>query len=519
MSNPAQSDPEAVPAREQNRRTWLIFGLAATIVGFSVAPLLNESLDRGNKDYALWYYVGRAVSQGVEVYPKDGRVFPFMYPPSAAAMLAIASQVGPRAFVALLVGLNTVSWVAAIVLSVYLATGKVANQRPMLYVIPSLAVAAYIHDAYLLGQPNLVLLACMLGAFACLNARRQGLAGGLVAFAAAVKAFPFMAIGYLVYRRFWKATAALVVVLTLAMVALPMPFRGVAGALEDVGTWTMGMVLRYDAGGIAQRPERGFGHKNQSLMALANRLLRAIPADGEAKDGWKVNLADLDFATVNAIIAITALGLGGLYVGLMPRKGRRTGTTASIEYALLILLILMFSPLSFNYAFVWLIYPLTVAMHLGLEAPEGSAGRAILLGSVAGSLGSLAFSLVSSRTAAGYGNSFFAGAILLAGLGWRLGVEPGADSPIQVGARIARRGVDRRSASRPTSTRPRSPAPHLGANRLRAAGTVADVRRETEFPDARSCPGFRVLQGFRRSLEGVGRSRFSLFPPGSCQTT
>ena len=33
--------------------------------------------------------------------------------------------------------------------------------------------------------------------------------------------------------------------------------------------------------------------------------------------------------------------------------------------------------------------------------------------SVAGSLGSLAFSLVSSRTAAGYGNSFFAAAILL----------------------------------------------------------------------------------------------------------
>ena len=63
MSNPEhRATPKAVPAREEIRRTWLIFGLAATIVGFSVAPLLNESLDRGNKDYALWYYVGRAVS-------------------------------------------------------------------------------------------------------------------------------------------------------------------------------------------------------------------------------------------------------------------------------------------------------------------------------------------------------------------------------------------------------------------------------------------------------------------------
>ena len=134
------------------------------------------------------------------------------------------------------------------------------------------------------------------------------------------------------------------------MLALPMPFRGVAGAFEDAGTWTMGMVLRYDAGGIAQRPERGFGHKNQSLMALANRLLRAIPADGEARDGWKVNVADLDFATVNKIIAALGPGPGRALRRPDAEEGRTApGTSSSIEYALLILLILMFSPLSFNY--------------------------------------------------------------------------------------------------------------------------------------------------------------------------
>ncbi len=459
MSNPGQNDGGPDPVRDQVRWTWLIMGLAATIVGFSVAPLLNEYLNRGNKDYVLWYYVGRAVSQGVEIYPKDGRIFPFMYPPSDAAILAIASQAGPRLFVLLLVAVNTVAWVSAILLSVHLAAGRLSRQR-LLYLVPSLGVVVYVHDTYLLGQPNLVLLACMLGAFACLNARRQGLAGGLVALAAAIKAFPFMAIGYLVYRRFWKATAALVVVLTLAMVALPMPFRGVAGAFEDVGTWTMGMVLRYDAGGIAQRPERGFGHKNQSLMALANRLLRAIPADGEAKDGWKVNLVDLDFATVNRIIMLSALLLGGLYVALMPPKANRNRASSSIEYGLLVLLILMFSPLSFNYSFVWLLYPLTLAMHLGLEAPVRSAGRRILLGSVASSLGLLALPLVSTRTAAGYGNSFFAAAVLLVSLGWRLGVEPGAGSPIQVGARFARGSLDRLRGRGPTPTA--LPAPHVG---------------------------------------------------------
>ncbi len=109
----------------------------------------------------------------------------------------------------------------------------------------------------------------------------------------------------------------------------------------------------------------------------------------------------------------------------------------------------MFSPLSFNYFYVWLLYPLTLALHLGLEAPRGSASRRVLLGSVAGSLG-LAGALagLESRTAAGYGNSFFAGAILLVGLGWRLGVEPGADSPIQVGVRPPDAGSTVSSAGR-----------------------------------------------------------------------
>jgi hypothetical protein len=291
-----------------------------------------------------------------------------------------------------------------------------------------------------------------------LNARKFHLAGSLVALAAAIKAFPFMAIAYLVYRRFWKATAAMVVALTLALIALPMPFRGIQGAFEDVGTWTQGMVLRYDSGSIAQRPERGFGHKNQSIMALANRLLREIPADGEARDGWRVNLASLDFATVNKIILVAALAQGLLYIGLMPRKANRNRVSSSIEYALLILLILMFSPLSFNYFYVWLLYPMTLALHLGMEAPGRSAARRLLIGSVVGSISLLGLSLVESRTAAGYGNSFFAAVVLLVALGWRLGVEPGAESPIQLGLSwVARR------LGRPVATPlPAIPAPHVG---------------------------------------------------------
>ena len=443
------------------RATWLVFALLATMIGFSVAPIVNDQAGRLNKDYVLWYYTGRAVAHGLPIYPTDGRIFPFMYPPSAAAMLAILSRLGSTPFLLALLLLNSVAWAASIALSLFLVSGRVARHRPLVYLVPSLGVAAYIHDTYLLGQPNLGLLACMLGAFACLGARRWGGAGGLVALAAAVKAFPVMAVGYLVYRRYWRATAALVVALALLVLALPMPFRGVVGAFDDAGTWTMGMVLRYDSDGIAQRPERGFGHKNQSLMALANRLLRDIPADGEARDGWQVNVASLSFAAVNRLIMASAAALGTLYVALMPWRGPRTREVAALEGALLLLLILAFSPLSFNYFYVWLLYPLTVALYLGGAAPPRSAGRRVMNGAAVGALVLLGLSLVSTRAAAGYGNSLLAAAVLFAAFAWRLAGDPTVDSPLRWAlARVGRRGASQPAAAAPTAAS--LPGPHRG---------------------------------------------------------
>src|SRR4051812_44164600 len=71
---------------------WVV--LAATMLGFSIAPLVNNLMGWRNKDYELWYATGRLVLDGGTIYPKDGRPFPFMYPPSCAAMLGIASLAG-----------------------------------------------------------------------------------------------------------------------------------------------------------------------------------------------------------------------------------------------------------------------------------------------------------------------------------------------------------------------------------------------------------------------------------------
>jgi hypothetical protein len=390
----------------------------AMMFAFAIAPMGNCLLGRKNKDYKLWYHTGTVVLQGGDIYPKDPRPFPFMYPPSCAAMLAIASLGGEIAFVSGLVLLNSAAWAASVLLSVRLATGTSLRQHPLLYLVPSLCVIPFIHDMYLLGQPNLFLLALMLGALACLRGSRPWTAGALIALAAAVKAFPIMAVGYLVYRREWKATLSVAVWLAILLIVLPMGFRGVDRAYEDLATWTQGMVLKYDTDTIAQRPERSYGFKNQSMMALANRLLRPILADGEKDHHWKVNVASLDFRSVNRVIALVAAGLCVVYMAVMPARSRRTASSDAIEGAMLLLMILFFSPLSFNYFYVWMIYPITVALHWILQQPEHSRSRLFLMAWLAASVVLLAVALPFLRVAQAYGNLFFSGLVLWFGLAW-----------------------------------------------------------------------------------------------------
>jgi uncharacterized membrane protein len=149
-----------------------------------------------------------------------------MYPPPCALLLAGASLLGQSGLILLLVAINSAAWLYSARLTAILAAGHRSVRNVWLYLIPSLVVIVYIWSSYHLGQPNLVLLALMLGAFVALRGKREISAGALIAVAAAIKAFPVIAIIYLVYRRYWKATARLILTLTFLLLVLPASFRG-----------------------------------------------------------------------------------------------------------------------------------------------------------------------------------------------------------------------------------------------------------------------------------------------------
>src|SRR5437763_2693352 len=390
----------------------LLWAFVVTAIVFSALPLLRYLRGHTIFDYELWYATGKHVLAGDEIYFFRAGKYDFMYPPPCALFLASASLLGQGGLIVLLVAINSVAWFYSAKLSAVLAAGNRGTTNSWLYLIPSLLVIVYIWSSYHLGQPSLVLLALMLGAFVALRTKREIVAGSLIAVAAAIKAFPVLAIIYLVYRRYWKAAVSLVATLLFLLFILPAPLRGFERGWHDLEKWSAGM-LKYSDVTVGQRPMRSYTWKNQSLVGVSNRLLRHVDADAASAPHTPVyvNVADLNFRVVNAIIISVALALGILFIAAMPRRDMRTTETDAIEFALLLLLMLMVTPLSFGYFYSWLMLPFAVVTQR-VFAGKGST----ILWWTLSALALLAVGLIFPRGAQLYGNTFFATLLLFVGL-------------------------------------------------------------------------------------------------------
>jgi glycosyl transferase family 87 len=394
-------------------RVLLSVFLVVAIV-FSAVPLLHYFRGRSIMDYKLWYDTGKHVLAGDEIFFHHNGKYDFMYPTPCAIFLAGASLLGQPGLILFLVAINSVSWFISAQLAAKLAADQSGSRvkNAWLYLVPSLLVIIYIWSSYHLGQASLVLLALMLGALVALRSKREIFAGALVAIAAAIKAFPVIVIVYFIYRRHWKTVASLAVTLLFLLLVVPAPFRGFERTWHDLEKWSVGM-LKYSPSGIAQRPKRSQNWKNQSLVSVANRLLRRVDADAASAPHTPkyVNFTDLQFAAVNAVITGVALGLGVLFIAVMPQRQMRTTESDAIEFALLLLMVLMVTPLAFGYLFSWLMLPFAVVTQRVLTGKS----LTVLWWSVS-ALAVLALAIPFPRAAQMYGNTFFAALLLFIGL-------------------------------------------------------------------------------------------------------
>src|SRR5216117_4416619 len=159
----------------------LLVIFVVTAIVFSALPLLRYFRGRTLFDYKLWYETGQHVLAGHEIYFFRSGKYDFMYPPPCALFLAGASLLGQGGLILLLVAINSAAWFCSARLTAILAAGDRDTTSWWLYLIPSLLVIVYIWSSYHLGQPSVVLLALMLGAFVALRAKREISAGALIA--------------------------------------------------------------------------------------------------------------------------------------------------------------------------------------------------------------------------------------------------------------------------------------------------------------------------------------------------
>jgi hypothetical protein len=160
---------------------------------------------------------------------------------------------------------------------------------------------------------------------------------------------------------------------------------------------------------------------------LGNRLFR--PGNVLARESVDrnveplfINVVDLGYrGAMLATLAVAGLlGLG--FVAAMPRRENHTRGTDAAEFGMLIVLMVVGTPYAFSYYFVWLIYPLTVVVHHGLNGRGKLTYRNVAWDVVFGVLVLFAASapVAGNIYPMAYGSLFWAAMVTLAGCVWAM---------------------------------------------------------------------------------------------------
>lgn len=412
--------------RPADRRSLLIFAILS--IGLSVMPLIGSvTKPYSNKDYSTWLMVGEKVLAGEPLFPPDIQHFSpaFYYPPAIGVLVyAPLSLLGPTGMVLLLCALAAASHAFAVLLSVWFATGRVRDQHPLLYLIPTALTVPFVWDIYFLGQHNLILLAIMLLGFLALERGRNVRAGLWLMLPAAAKAFPATVIGYLLWCRKWIASLAMVFSLAVVLFILPGPFHGFARTFQEMGTWADRVLVDSASGdSIASMPHRAWRYGNQSLMSVVHRYTRDLQAGARDED-LTVNIVDIGSTGAFIVFAVVAGAMLGAYLWALPGcttgRGRRTRRTAGMAYAGFLLMMVMFSPKAGTYYYCWMIPALAMVTGEMLRAPAGSPRRRWLAGGLGAMTAIMATGLLQpvNKLPQAMGSTCFGAVILFIMLVW-----------------------------------------------------------------------------------------------------
>ena len=307
-------------------------------------------------DFRGYLEVGELVLQGGDIY-RDARPDINTWPPFFAvlcvpfALLARVSVYLARAVWLLANAAMIYAMVRMAIALVYrrpltLAGGAGAVSLASIAVLGPLVLTS----RFFLGnfdrlQINLLILFCCLAGCLLLARGRAAAGGAVIGFAAAVKVLPIFFLPYFLWKRWWTAFAVALVSAALFSLS-PVLVFGPPRFAQYVRRW-----LEIASGSWPVR--KG----NQSVYAMVDRLYThgAIFWSPAAK---RLRASD------DPVVAAIVYGVLALIVIVFVATGRRASRdpaspVATVEYAIVLTLAVLFSPLAWKHYFVFLLLAYT----------------------------------------------------------------------------------------------------------------------------------------------------------------
>ncbi len=384
--------PEGIRDLLMHPKHWLVFRdrwgkifFVICCIVFMADAVLPELLSEKTKDYRLWFKTGQAILNGRELYQPGN--FDFLYLPFSAILLAPLTIFGKPVMYTVLALINMAAWALTIEF-----TGRLCSFAPVSRVtvwLPSLLLIPLIATIFDLGQYNILLLALILLGFLAMARDRSGFGGALIAFAAALKAFPITILPYLIVRREFKAAIAMTVAFAIFTVAVPALVLGPEKTVSDLKLWTSSMLIVDQNRGLGQRPGSSWNYKNQSLIGVVHRLTRPVESARADKpeNQLYVNVTDLGFDGSNVAFAVIAAGIGLAFAVLLLKTDYTRPEVRACELGILLNLVAMASPLARDYYHVWWLFPVAVLVGFAMSSLKEVRRGAMI--SVAGAIACL----------------------------------------------------------------------------------------------------------------------------------
>jgi hypothetical protein len=214
-----------------NRLAWI----GVVCLFLTAAVLFEVRLKHQMYDFEVYRVAGVRAAAGEPLYRVEDGHWQFKYFPAFALIIAPIAQLPPVAARAVWLGLSLLLVILLVNRSLALLPGR-RHTAFFLAGFTTLAMGKFYIREIGLGQSNILLAVVVLLAVAQWWKGRDGAAGALLAAATIVKPYAVLFLPYLLLRRRFRAAAAYVGVIALALL-LPALRYGLAGNVALLRGW------------------------------------------------------------------------------------------------------------------------------------------------------------------------------------------------------------------------------------------------------------------------------------------